>query len=396
MSAAPLDPTGAFLPYPPVPVAAAPDGPLSGLRFAVKDLMDVAGYPTGGGHPLMLAMHPCADGHAEAVARLLDAGCSFVGKTHTDELAWSLFGANPHFGTPRNPAAPDRLPGGSSSGSAVAVAAGLADLALGTDTGGSVRVPASFCGLWGLRPSHGRVSLNGALPLAPSFDTCGWFARDAETLARVAPVLLDGGAVAPATPRLLIAQDMLALCDEATQAMVAAALARLPERPGVVDLYREPVEQLSAAFATLQATEALAVHGEWIAQRRPLLSPAVARRFARAATITAAQRIEATALRQRYTQSLVEHLGPDAMVIAPIVPGEAPLLDISGAAADAMRGRMIDLLCVAGLTGRPQIAFPLGHGPHGAPIGLSLIGAPGSDEQLIDAAARLATALEKA
>ncbi|MET0363735.1 MAG: amidase [Sphingobium sp.] len=391
---APLDPSGAFLPYPSVPVAHAPDGPLSGLRLAVKDLLDVAGYPTGGGHPLMLAMHPRAETHAEAVARLLDAGCTFVGKTHTDELAWSLFGANPHFGTPRNPAARDRLPGGSSSGSAVAVAAGLADVALGTDTGGSVRVPASFCGLWGIRPTHGRVTLNGALPLAPGFDTCGWFARDAATLARLAPHLLDGAPSPVPTPRLLVARDMLARCDTATQALVAAALARLPEQPEAVDIYAAPVEHLAAAFATLQATEALAVHGDWIAERQPVLSPTVAARFARAATITEAQVADAAALRHSYAHSLADRLGPDAMVIAPAVPGEAPLLDISGTAADDMRGRMIDLLCVAGLTGRPQIAFPLGHGPHGAPIGLSLIGAPGSDERLIDAATRLATALD--
>ncbi|WP_281354819.1 amidase family protein [Chelativorans alearense] len=115
-----------------------------------------------------------------AIQRVFDAGARFVGKTHTDELAWSLYGMNPHFGTPVNPAAPDRIPGGSSSGSAVA--AGIADIGIGTDTGGSVRAPASFCGIWGLRPTHGRIPLKGCMELAASLDTCGFFARDAATM----------------------------------------------------------------------------------------------------------------------------------------------------------------------------------------------------------------------
>jgi Asp-tRNA(Asn)/Glu-tRNA(Gln) amidotransferase A subunit family amidase len=111
------------------------------------------------------------------VQRLLDAGAQFVGKAHTDELAFSMNGRNAHFGTPRNGGAPDRIPGGSSSGSASAVSNGLCDFALGSDTGGSVRTPASHCGLFGIRPTHGRISLERVLDLAPSFDTCGFFTR---------------------------------------------------------------------------------------------------------------------------------------------------------------------------------------------------------------------------
>src|SRR5687767_6592237 len=184
------DPARAFLPYPPVEVPKAASGPLAGLTFAVKDLFDVAGYPTGGGSPHVLAMSGVKTRTAPIVQRLLDAGARFVGKTHTDELAFSLNGKNAHFGTPVNGGAPDRIPGGSSSGSASAVSNGLCDVALGTDTGGSVRGPASHCGLFGLRPTHGRVSLKGAHDLAPSFDTCGFFARDAATFRRVGEVIL--------------------------------------------------------------------------------------------------------------------------------------------------------------------------------------------------------------
>src|SRR5690606_37246293 len=165
-------------------------GPLAGLRLAVKDLFDVAGMPTGAGNPRWLETHEAPDADAEAVARLRAAGASLVGKTITDELAWSLNGSNAHYGTPDNPAAPGRLPGGSSSGSASAVASGLADIGLGTDTGGSIRVPASYCGLFGLRPTHGRVPLEGAVPLAASFDTAGVFTRDAATLRKASETLL--------------------------------------------------------------------------------------------------------------------------------------------------------------------------------------------------------------
>ena len=167
-----------------------PGGPLSGVTLAVKDVIDVAGIPTGAGNPAFLDDAPPAPRHAAAVSRLLDAGADVIGKAHTDEFAFSLSGTNAHYGTPRNPRAPGRVPGGSSSGSASAVASGIAEIALGTDTAGSIRVPASYCGVWGLRPTHGRVPLEGVLPLAPSFDTCGLLAATGELLERAGLPLL--------------------------------------------------------------------------------------------------------------------------------------------------------------------------------------------------------------
>jgi len=161
-----------------------------GLRFAVKDLIDICGLKTGCGNPSWRDTHPPARSHAVCVEQLLAAGAKCVGKTVSDELAFSLIGENHFYGTPLNPRAPDRVPGGSSSGSVSAVACALADFALGTDTGGSVRVPASNCGVWGLRPSHDFISVAGVMPFAPTFDTVGIHARTADILGSAAAVLL--------------------------------------------------------------------------------------------------------------------------------------------------------------------------------------------------------------
>src|SRR5690349_6653053 len=210
------DELGAFVPGQIFRIAGHAGGPLAGLTFAAKDLFDVAGRPTGGGNPDWARTHPVPERHAWAVQTLLDAGADLIGKTITDEVSLGILGENPFYGTPTNPRAPGHVPGGSSSGSAVAVAAGLCDTALGTDTGGSVRVPASFCGLYGIRPTHGRLDLRGMMRQAPSSDTTGWFADDPEIFARVSSVLLgedipeEPGAL---PPRLLIATDAFALAD---------------------------------------------------------------------------------------------------------------------------------------------------------------------------------------
>ena len=203
------DPLGAFCRHVDIRVDGATVGPLAGLTFAAKDIYDVGGHTCCCGNPDWLATHPPAERTATAVTALLAAGATLVGKTLTDELAFSLNGENDHYGTPVNPAAPDRIPGGSSNGSASAVAGELVDTALGSDTGGSVRAPASYCGIYGIRTSHGAIPLDGVMPLAPSFDTVGWFARDAEMLERVGGVLLGDGAATPPR-RLLYVEDAFA------------------------------------------------------------------------------------------------------------------------------------------------------------------------------------------
>jgi len=374
----------AFVPYPDAPVAHAASGPLAGLSFAAKDLFDVAGYPTGGGNPIVLALSGIKSRTAPTVQKLLDAGARFAGKTVTDELAFSMNGQNAHFGAPRNGAAHDRISGGSSSGSASAVSNGLCDVALGTDTGGSVRAPASHCGLVGLRPTHGRVSLQGALDLAPSFDTCGWFTRDVPTFARVADVLLGSDAV-PAPTRLLWPTDLWSQLAPAAEASALAAAERVQGvlgRAEPVNVVLDSFDAMYWHFRRLQGYEAWQTDGPLIERYAPPLGPGVAERFAYSRGVTAEQVAEATAFRTRFTAHLEALLGTDGVLLLPTMPDIAPLRSELESGLEDYRNRAIRLLCAAGLAGLPQLSLPLA-GRDGAPMGLSLLGPRGSDRGLV-------------
>ena len=382
----PDDPAHAFLPYPPAPVAHAADGPLAGLSFAVKDLFDVAGYPTGGGSPLLLALSGVKASTAPTVRRLLDAGARFVGKTHTDELAFSMNGKNAHFGTPVNGAAPDRIPGGSSSGSAAAVSNRLCDFALGTDTGGSVRAPASHCGLFGIRPTHGRIPLAGALDLAPSFDTCGFFARDAATFARVADVLLGGdGQPLPAAVRLLQPQDVWALLAPEVVAALAPALEQVGSALGAASACEAALQSFTSmywSFRYLQGHEAWQTDGEFIERFAPPLGPGVAERFAWSKSVTDEQVATAARFRAAFRDHLARLLGRDGVLVLPSMPDVAPLLAATDAELENYRNRAIEMLSISGLAGFPQVSLPLAS-RLGAPLGISLLGPAGSDRSLV-------------
>jgi amidase len=385
------DPAHAFVPYPVVPVPNAATGPLAGLDFAVKDLFDVAGYPTGGGNPFVLAMSGLQSRTAPTVQRLLDAGARFVGKTITDELAFSMNGRNAHFGNPINGAAPDRISGGSSSGSASAVSNRLCDFALGTDTGGSVRAPASHCGLYGLRPTHGRVSLRGALELSPSFDTCGWFARDAATFARVAEVLLDADGGEPFTPRLLWPRDLWSQLAEPARPGAEAAAERVQQQLGVarpLDVVLDGFDAMYWHFRHLQGREAWNTHRALIERHAPPLGPGVAERFAFSRQVTDSQVADAHNFRTRFRAHLAQRLGDNGVLLMPTMPDIAPRIDEPESGLEDYRNRAIRLLCVAGLSGVPQLSLPLA-GRDGAPLGLSLLGPAGSDRALVAMAQRL-------
>ncbi|MEH3086212.1 MAG: amidase [Xylophilus ampelinus] len=387
------DPARAFVPYPDAPVPHAATGPLAGLRFGVKDLFDVAGYPTGGGSPLVLAMSGLKARTAPTVQALLDAGAAFAGKTVTDELAFSMNGDNAHFGAPVNGAAPERISGGSSSGSAAAVSHGLCDFALGTDTGGSVRAPANHCGLVGLRPTHGRVSLEGALDLAPSLDTCGWFARDTATFARVADVLLgDDPAPLPARPRLLRPDDLWALATPEAAEALRPALARAESAFGAAQPVEAALDGLDAMywhFRHLQGREAWMTDGPLIERFAPPLGPGVKERFAWSRQVTDAQVAAAQAFRDRFRTRLAGLLGRDGVLALPTMPDIAPLRSDPESALEDYRNRAIRLLCAAGLAGFPQLSLPLARRA-GAPLGLSLLGPAGSDRSLVALAETLA------
>jgi amidase len=386
------DPARAFLPYPPAEVPYAPSGPLAGLTFAAKDLFDVAGYPTGGGSPHVLAMSGVKTRTAPTVQKLLDAGARFVGKTHTDELAFSMNGKNAHFGTPVNGAAPGRIPGGSSSGSAAAVSNRLCDFALGTDTGGSVRGPASHCGLFGIRPTHGRVSLEACLDLAPSFDSCGYFARDPDTFLRVGEVLLgDDPAPLPASPRLLLAADTFAALPTEVRGALAPAVKQVEGALGdatLVEAASDGFEPLYWAFRYLQGREAWQVDGPMIERYAPPLGPGVGERFAFGKGVTDAQVSEGEATRARFRERFAGLLGSDGVMLLPTMPDIAPLLSESEESLNDYRNRALNLLCLAGLSGCPQVSIPLA-GRLDAPLGLSLIGPAGADLSLVRLAARI-------
>ncbi len=386
-----------WVPFPDVPVAHSGAGPLKGLTLAVKDLYDVKGYPTGAGSPHVLAMSGLKKAHAPLVSAFLKAGARFVGKTVTDELAFSLNGKNAHFGSPINAAAPERITGGSSSGSASAVSARLADVALGTDTGGSVRAPASYCGLFGIRPTHGRLSLKGCWPLADSFDTAGFFTRDGGTFTRVADAVLGKDRTPlPQSPRLLIAVDMFKLAVPDAEAILRDVVRRLSLTMGdmqEVNLTKD-IDALYWAFRWLQGREAWEADGDMIDRFNPPLGPGVAERFAFARTVTEAQVETATKTRNACRAAVKKLLGKDGVILMPTVPDAAPLTTTNEADLDNFRNRALRLLCPSGLTGFPQVSIPVAQ-RDGAPLGLSILGPPGSDLSLchlagrIEAAARL-------
>ena len=387
------DPLGAFVPGGRFEVGPEAVGPLSGLSFAAKDIFDVAGHVTGCGNPDWRRSHAPATRHAAAVAKLLAAGATLVGKTVTDELAYSLNGQNFHYGTPANCNAPGRIPGGSSSGSAAAVAGGLCDTALGSDTGGSVRIPGSYCGLFGLRPTHGRVDIAGVMPLAPSFDTVGWFAREAETLERVGAVLLGEDIEPQEFGRLLLIEDAWALATPEARDALDPWRVRLEQRIGKagIAVAGQPGGGLEAwmwRFRHIQAGEIWRTHGDWIEKERPVFGPEVAERFQWASEVTAGQVAAAEAARAEFTERLHGLLPVGTLMALPTAPSIAPRLAADPESLRQHRSDVLSLTSIAGLAGLPQVTLPVAT-LDGCPLGLSLIGPRGSDRSLIAFAERL-------
>jgi amidase len=387
----PQDSVGAFMTR---TIRGGGAGPLGGLDWAAKDLFDLAGEVTGYGNPDWARTHAPAAASAVVVVALLHAGARLVGKTKTVELAFGMTGENVWYGTPRNPRASDRFPGGSSCGSAAAVAAGLVDFALGSDTGGSVRIPASYCGLFGIRPSHGAISLAGACALAPSFDTPGWFARDAALLERVGTVLLPGGG-GPARGPLLRVEEAWANAEPAVAAALAPALAVLEEAfgPAVgLALAPEGLRALQDAYRALQSQEVWACLGNWVSATEPKFGPGVAERFAVARTLPEADAVAGQAVRRRMQARLRPLLAGGAVLVYPTSPCPAPLLAASPAEQQRVREATLCVTAIAGLAGLPEVTLPAGT-VEGVPVGLSLVGGAGADRALLGLAKRAAGVL---
>ncbi len=370
-------------------------GPLSGLNFAAKDIFDVAGHVTGGGNPDWKATHPAAEKNAWIVQTLVDAGATMVGKTHTDELTRGILGENAHYGTPINTKAKDRVPGGSSSGSAAAVAGGLVDFALGSDTGGSVRIPASFCGLYGLRPTHGRIPLEGILMQASSYDTIGWFTRDAATYARVAEAVFKTSIPDHTPSRLVIAQDAFDEADPEVSAVLlplAEKIAALAGSSTTLRLSPNGLTEWASQQNVLQSVEAWESVKDWIDEVNPRFSFWVSQRYNLAISLTEAQIREAAALKTEVKARMDEVFADGGFVCLPTAVVAAPLRGLPTSGKVEVQWRLSRLTCIAGTTGRPQLSMPLGE-VNGVPVGLSIMGSHGSDEELIGFARRIESAL---
>jgi amidase len=386
--------TGFFVPHDlKAPIKGAASGLLAGLTAVVKDMYAIKGERAGGGNPDWLTHAAPATAHCGVVQKLLDAGATITGKTICDEFFYSVAGQNAHYGTPQNIRAPGRIPGGSSSGSAAATAAGVCDFALGSDTGGSVRIPASLCGLYGIRTTHGRIGTKGVMDMSPSFDTIGWFAATPGVFRNVGGVLLDKQTVAAPIQKLVVAHDGFTEADDAVAYFLRDALTEMlvalpkPQHvrfaPNGLDVWRDAVR-------VIQAYEIWQVYGQFVAEKKPQFGPGVADRMRAASKTTKAETDAARAVHAAAREYIREQIAPGTVLALPTAPCIAPRIDTPAAELDSYRTRVMRLTCIAGLGGLPQISIPAGT-VSGCPAGLSFIGWPGGDEALLD----LAVALSK-
>ena len=384
-------------------IEGAPAGSLTGRTFVAKDLFDVAGFATGAGNPDWLRTHPKATQTAKAVDALLNAGATLVGKSCTDELAYSIDGTNVHYGTPLNPQFPDRIPGGSSSGSASAVAARLVDFALGTDTGGSIRIPASYCGIYGFRPTHGRISLEGTVPLAPDFDSVGWLARDAELLKRCGRILLqesqaaDSQAVQSHQPdqpqqsekrieRLLIATDLLDGASADNRRAVTAAIGKLKSHFSTIEemqLSKICGYEAFKHYRIIQGWQAWQCHGAWIESTSPTFAPAIKERFEIAKRVSQREYETSLAYSEKLIRDFADLLTSGTALCLPTSWGLPPLLSASAEEFANNRAECMKLTCLAPLTRTPQLTMPVAL-TESTTTGLSLLAGRGADLRLLD------------
>jgi amidase len=383
----------AFVPHDlAAPLKGAASGPLAGLSAAIKDMYDVAGLTAGCGNPTWLETHRPAETTAGAVQRLLDAGATITGKTICDEFFFSVTGANFHYGTPLNPRAPGRLPGGSSSGSASAVASGACDFALGSDTGGSVRIPAALNGLYGLRPTHNRIDLSGVQAMAESFDVPGWFAASPGVFRKVGAVLLDARRVPAGLERLIVLEDAFAECDADVADLLRTALEFMvedlpPVAHGRISL--EGFDPWREAFRVIQGFEVWQSFGDFVTRERPLMGPGIRERIEYSASVTEAQVAAARKVMAQARDHILQTARPGTVMALPTAPCIAPPVELPQTELEQYRVRVMRLTATAGMAGLPQMNLPIGT-LSGCPVGLSFIGWPGGDEALLDLACELA------
>ncbi|MBV9556687.1 MAG: amidase [Pseudolabrys sp.] len=377
----------AFVPHDlEAPISGAPSGALAGLTAVIKDMYGIAGYVAGCGNPRWLETHQPAAETCPTVMKLINAGATITGKTICDEFFFSVSGINAHYGAPVNARAPGRISGGSSSGSASAVGANIADIALGSDTGGSVRVPASFNGIYGLRPTHGRIDATGVQDMAPSLDVPGFFAATPGVFRNVGSVLLDERRIPAKIQRVIVLEDAFAEADPEVDDLLRTLLELMSDDlPAMTHAKIAPdgLEAWRETFRIVQAAEVWQTFGAWVTRENPEIGPGVKERMAFAASVTKRQHEAASAARAQMRDHVFQIVKPGTILALPTAPCIAPPLDIDGEDAEKFRARVLRLTCIASLSGLPQVSIPAGT-MSGCPIGLSFIGWAGGDEALLD------------
>ncbi len=365
---------------------ALPDAELHGRPLAVKDLFDTAGLATTYGSPLFGDRVPAET--APAVAALEAAGWDVVGKTNLHEFAFGTTSENPHFGVVPNPRAPGRVAGGSSGGNAAALVLGAADLALGTDSGGSIRIPAACCGVVGFKPTYGLVSLEGCFPLAPSFDHAGPMARDVATCEEALRALVPEfePLVLESLEKIEIGVTWVATADPLVRARVEEAAALFP-RGRAIEL-PEP-----EALGRLFMHEVAGVHGELFAENSDLYGEDLRIKIERCLGVTDAEAEHASHRREEYREVMEEALAGIDLVVTPTLPCVAPRVGAGGTGDLDVRERLISRTFPFNVLGWPALALPCGAAEDGLPASVQLVGQPGSDALVLAAGRLLETAL---
>lgn len=373
------------------PTEGAAAGPLAGLTAVVKDMYEIAGERMGCGVPEWLAVAKPAARNCPPVQKILDAGATIIGKTICDEFFYSGTGINPHYGMPVNARAPGRIPGGSSAGSAAACGAGLCDFALGSDTGGSVRMPASFNGIYGLRPTHERIDHSGVADMAPSFDVPGWFASTPGVFRNVGAVLLNEQRVTAKLERVVVLEDAFAEADSEIADLLRTVLEFMSDdlppmahgkiAPDGFDPWRE-------AFRIVQAYETWQTFGDFVTKHKPKIGAGVRERMAFAATVTKGQADAARVVQAKAREHIRDVAKPGTILALPTSPTIPPLADTPAQGLDDFRARVMRLVVTSSISGLPQMSIPAGT-IGGCPVGLSFIAWAGGDEALLDLACEL-------
>ena len=359
-------------------------GLLSNLNFVLKDMCDVKNFKTSCGNPDFFKKCDFANDYAPFLKDLLNEGPVLKGITVCDEFFYSLIGENGHYGTPTNLNAPSCVPGGSSSGSAAALTTDLYDFSIGSDTGGSVRIPASFCGLIGMRPTHNRINTKGVYPMAPSFDTVGWFANNPEIFQKVGNVLLNNIERSNIDfKQYVVAEDLLELCDAEVQNNFNNYIKLNMPNINKTRLSTNTKAIIADNFRILQGAEVKENIIPWIEKNKPNISPEIRSRIDMASKITDIEVNRALIFRKTLIDEIEKSLPEGTIAVFPTSPFSAPKSGQDDESLGSFRKRLMELTSIAGMTSRPQITIPRLKDKSG-PVGISLLGWKYSDEILLN------------